>query len=169
MAEILLVETRDVPENTTTAFMISFINKYSNRIFLFIIQFSLIPLRTNKFPHSDTVLLGLMLYRRTISFLRFEEVPPYLRVWMFGYKNAGIQSPSDTTSYPRRMESSTLPLLKSQDSPLYGPQNLDYFSATWWSNSAGIWSVQSDLYLINCSLTILTQSVIVLWRRTYKC
>ena len=81
MAEILLVETRDMPENTTAAFMINFINMYSNRIFLFIIQFSLIPHRTNKFPHSDTVRLGLMLYRRTVSFLRFEdEVPPYLRV-----------------------------------------------------------------------------------------
>jgi hypothetical protein len=61
--------------------MINFINKYNNRILLFIRQFSLIPHRTNMFIHNDAVILGLMLHRRKISFLRFaDEVPPYLKV-----------------------------------------------------------------------------------------
>jgi len=68
-------------DNNTTGFMINFLNTYNNRIILFIRQFSLIPHRDNMSTRNGAVILGLMLHRRKISFLRFaDEVPPYLRV-----------------------------------------------------------------------------------------
>lgn len=67
LAEILFVETRDILDNTTAGFMINFINTYSNRILVFIRQFSLIPHRTNMFTHHGAVILGLILHSRKKS------------------------------------------------------------------------------------------------------